>query len=69
MSLCILTTNSLFDEIWKNGIDVKGRIKAIEEGVEIFFIICVFYGFVFFRMTVATFFFFPVVVVVKFFII
>ena len=26
--------NSLFDEIWKNGIDAKGRIKAIEEGVD-----------------------------------
>ena len=25
--------NSLFDEIWKNGIDAKGRIKAIEEGL------------------------------------
>ena len=27
--------NSLFDEIWKNGIDAKGRIKAIEEGVNL----------------------------------
>jgi hypothetical protein len=26
--------NSLFDEIWKNGIDAKGRIKAIEEGAD-----------------------------------
>jgi two-component system, OmpR family, sensor histidine kinase VicK len=26
--------NSLFDEIWKNGIDAKVRIKAIEEGVD-----------------------------------
>ena len=26
--------NSLFDEIWKNGIDAKWRIKAIEEGVD-----------------------------------
>jgi two-component system, OmpR family, sensor histidine kinase VicK len=26
--------NFLFDEIWKNGIDAKVRIKAIEEGVE-----------------------------------
>ena len=26
--------NSLFDEIWKNGIDAKARIKAIEEGVD-----------------------------------
>ena len=26
--------NSLFDEIWKNGIDTKVRIKAIEEGVD-----------------------------------
>jgi two-component system, OmpR family, sensor histidine kinase VicK len=26
--------NSLFDEIWKNGIDAEGRIKAIEEGVD-----------------------------------
>jgi two-component system sensor histidine kinase VicK len=26
--------NSFFDEIWKNGIDAKGRIKAIEEGVD-----------------------------------
>ncbi|MGB7957197.1 MAG: HAMP domain-containing sensor histidine kinase, partial [Candidatus Nitrosopolaris sp.] len=26
--------NSLFDELWKNGIDAKGRIKAIEEGVD-----------------------------------
>jgi len=26
--------NSLFDEIWKNGIDAKGRIKALEEGVD-----------------------------------
>jgi hypothetical protein len=26
--------NSLFDAIWKNGIDAKGRIKAIEEGVD-----------------------------------
>ncbi len=26
--------NSLFDEVWKNGIDAKGRIKAIEEGVD-----------------------------------
>ena len=26
--------NSLFEEIWKNGIDAKVRIKAIEEGVD-----------------------------------
>ena len=26
--------NSLFDKIWKNGIDAKVRIKAIEEGVD-----------------------------------
>jgi two-component system, OmpR family, sensor histidine kinase VicK len=26
--------NSLFDEIWKNGIDAKVRIKAIEQGVD-----------------------------------
>ena len=26
--------NSLFDEIWKNGIDANRRIKAIEEGVD-----------------------------------
>ncbi|MGA9148958.1 MAG: hypothetical protein WBZ36_00160, partial [Candidatus Nitrosopolaris sp.] len=26
--------NSLFEEIWKNGIDAKMRIKAIEEGVD-----------------------------------
>jgi hypothetical protein len=26
--------NSLFEEIWKNGIDAKGRIKVIEEGVD-----------------------------------
>jgi signal transduction histidine kinase len=26
--------NSLFDEIWKSGIDAEGRIKAIEEGVD-----------------------------------
>jgi two-component system, OmpR family, sensor histidine kinase VicK len=26
--------NSLFDEIWKNGIDAKVRIKTIEEGVD-----------------------------------
>jgi two-component system, OmpR family, sensor histidine kinase VicK len=26
--------NSLFDEIWKNGIDANVRIKAIEEGVD-----------------------------------
>ena len=26
--------NSLFDEIWNNGIDAKARIKAIEEGVD-----------------------------------
>ena len=26
--------NSLFDEIWKNGIDAKARIKAMEEGVD-----------------------------------
>jgi hypothetical protein len=25
---------SLFDEIWKNGIDANVRIKAIEEGVD-----------------------------------
>ena len=24
----------MFDELWKNGIDAKGRIKAIEEGVD-----------------------------------
>ena len=33
-SLYINHFNSLFDEIWKNGIDAKGRIKAIEEGVD-----------------------------------
>ncbi len=26
--------NSLFEEIWKNGIDAKVRIKAIEEGID-----------------------------------
>ena len=26
--------NGLFEELWKNGIDAKGRIKAIEEGVD-----------------------------------
>ena len=26
--------NSLFDEIWKNGVDAKVRIKAIEQGVD-----------------------------------
>jgi len=26
--------NSLFDNIWNNGIDAKGRIKAIEEGAD-----------------------------------
>ena len=26
--------NSLFDELWKNGVDAKDRIKAIEEGVD-----------------------------------
>src|SRR5215467_14443257 len=26
--------NSLFDEIWKNGVDAKVRIKAIDEGVD-----------------------------------
>jgi hypothetical protein len=26
--------NSLFEEIWKNGIDAKEKIKAIEEGVD-----------------------------------
>ena len=26
--------NSLFDEIWKNGVDANVRIKAIEEGVD-----------------------------------
>ena len=26
--------NSVFEELWKNGFDAKGRIKAIEEGVD-----------------------------------
>ena len=26
--------NSLFDELWKNGIDAEDRIKDIEEGVD-----------------------------------
>jgi hypothetical protein len=26
--------NSLFEEIWKNGIDPEVRIRAIEEGVD-----------------------------------
>ncbi len=27
--------NSLFEELWKNGIDAKGRIKDIEQGVDL----------------------------------
>ena len=33
-SLYITHFNSLFEELWENGIDAKVRIKAIEEGVD-----------------------------------
>ena len=33
-SLYVSHFNSLFEELWKNGIDAKDRIKAIEDGVD-----------------------------------